>query len=166
MSKVQGVDRLQKRLKAISVESRAEIRKALGQSADEIVAVQRQLAPKRSGALARSIVATFGGAAPAFSTFRSSSAAGGDPDLQVTISAGNSEVRYAHLVEFGTAPHPIEPVHAEALGGAGQFGTHVDHPGAAAKPFFYPGYRLLKKRVRGRVTRAVNRAAKKAAGKS
>ena len=68
------------------------------------------------------------------------------------ISAGNTFVRYAHLVEFGTAPH--------AQGG--KFAGTM-HPGTPAKPFFYPMYRLGKKRAKSRITRGVNRAAKKVA---
>jgi hypothetical protein len=49
----------------------------------------------------------------------------------------------AHLVEFGTAAHRIEPkrkgkVLAFEVGGETVFTTRVDHPGAQAKPFLRP----------------------------
>lgn len=57
-------------------------------------------------------------------------------ELQVRVV---SEAFYSLHVEFGT--------------------TH-----SAAEPFFFPGYRLMRKRVKSRVRAAVNRAAKEAAG--
>jgi hypothetical protein len=73
----------------------------------------------------------------------------GDPDLSVRISAGNSKVRYAHLIEFGTAPH---------INGGVFAGT--EHPGTQAQPFFYPTYRRLRRRARSRISRAVTKAIK------
>ena len=51
--------------------------------------------------------------------------------------------RLAHLVEFGTAPHRIEPrrkgkVLAFEVNGETVFTTHVDHPGARQQPFLRP----------------------------
>jgi HK97 gp10 family phage protein len=140
---------------------RSAIRQALAEGADEITAMQKRLAPVSAtgshgnppGALRDSIVQTWGGGKQRYSSL-AGSAGGGDPDLTVRISAGNSRVRYAHLVEFGTAPHV----------NAGMFaGTH--NPGTAARPFFYPAYRALRKRVKSRITRATTKAAKKVAGK-
>lgn len=162
MAKVQGLDKLKKKLAALPKETRAELRAALQKSADEIVAMQKRLAPKETGELANSIVATPGGKGPAYSQGAASPTAG-DPDLSITITAGNTRVRYAHLVEFGTRPHTIRAKDGGALGPGGIFGTEVEHPGATAQPFFYPGYRALKKRVRGRISRGISKAAKKVA---
>jgi hypothetical protein len=49
------------------------------------------------------------------------------------ITAGNRAVRYAHLVEYGTAEAP-------------------------AQPYFWPSYRLFKKRIASRVKRAVRKS--------
>ncbi len=51
--------------------------------------------------------------------------------------------RLAHLVEFGTAAHRITPKRQGKLlvfevGGRTVFTTHVDHPGASARPFLRP----------------------------
>ena len=147
-----GSVKLARQLKAMSTETRSAIKQAIAESADEMVELARKLAPKKSGKLAKSIVATFGGNAPKYSTFRSKLE--GDPDLSAVISAGNSKVRYAHMVEFGTAPHVNK----------GRFaGTR--NPGTEARPFFFVSYRATKKSMKSRIARAVTRAARKAAGK-
>jgi HK97 gp10 family phage protein len=167
-SRILGADSLQKKLKRLPEETRTTIRQAIEQSASELVEMQKRLAPVKSGKLRDSIVATMGdGTTPKYAAFqkrgggkRRSSAVAGDPDLSVRVTAGNSGVRYAHLVEFGTEPHEIRAKRAKALGKNGQFGTKVEHPGASAHPFFYPAYRALKKRVKSRISRATNKAAR------
>lgn len=131
--------------------ARERIGQAIDEGAAEIVAMQKRLVPKRTGALANSIVATKGGGKIAYSQ-GIGGGQGGDPDLTVRISAGNSAVRYAHLVEFGTAPHE----------NAGKF-AGSDHPGSRARPFFYPPYRALRRRVRSRISRAAKKAAQEIA---
>lgn len=59
----------------------------------------------------------------------------GEHDLQVKVV---SSAFYSRYVEFGT--------------------SH-----SAAEPFFFPGYRLVKKRVKARIARAARAAAKKVA---
>lgn len=159
VAKIEGLDRLKRRFAQIPPHVRSAIRQAMAQGADEIVAFQKRLAPvsprgthgHAPGALRDSIVQTWGGVGgPKFASLRvgtgSERAAG---DLSVTITAGNSGVRYAHLVEFGTAPHPQ----------GGKF-TGTDHPGTAPQPFFYPPYRALRRRVKARISRAMKRAIK------
>jgi HK97 gp10 family phage protein len=60
--------------------------------------------------------------------------------LAQQVSAGDEAVFYARMVEFGT-------------------------PRQGAQPFFYPTYRANRKRVRARISRAINKAAKVAVGK-
>lgn len=62
----------------------------------------------------------------------------GNHDLQVIVRAGGGAAGLAHIAEYG-------------------------HGNAAPRPFFWPAYRSLRKRIRGRLTRAINRAAKRAA---
>lgn len=132
-----GTKRLDRILATMPAAARAELKKSLTLSARDLVKAQRALVPVRTGALKKSIGwsenaallpkhAAFGGAAR-----RQAS------DLSVVVFAGNSGVRYAHLVEFGS-------VHA------------------GAKPFFYPAYRLRKRQIRQRARRAVRAAVKKA----
>lgn len=162
---IKGLSSLQKKLKRMPQVARSEIRQALAEGADDMVATMKNLAPVsangshgwKPGMLRASIVATFGdGSVPKYAAFRGRKGRraiqSNDPDLSVTISAGNSDVRYAHLVEFGTRPHP----------NGGMF-AGTQHPGTAAQPFFLPGYRANKKAVKARIARAINRAAKKVA---
>lgn len=151
MSKIERRKQLLAKLAALPTEVRSSIKQALAEGADEITDMQKRLAPVKSGELRDSIKQTWGGGRERYSSLNASAGAG-DPDLTVRISAGNSKVRYAHLVEFGTRPHV----------NGGKFAGTL-HPGARAKPFFYPAYRALKKRVKSRITRATTKAAKKVA---
>lgn len=155
MSKLKGRARLLKKMASIPPEIRKDMAIAIKQGADDIVRLQRHLAPEQSGDLRESIVATSGGAAPKYSTFKGKERGGGksDPDLSVTISAGNAKVRYAHIVEFGSAPH---------INGGKFKGSQ--HPGTSASPFFFPGYRAMRRKVKGRITRATKKAIRRAVG--
>lgn len=168
MAKVQNRERLLRKLKALPKAARARIGAALDEGADEIVAMQKRLAPKRTGALANSIRKVKGNYAPDNPNVRGfGGAVKGDPDLTVTIVAGDAKAYYAAFVEFGTSPHRIAPKEAEALSINGNVlapGRAVSHPGATAEPFFYPAYRALKKRVKGRASRAITKAVKEIAG--
>lgn len=149
-AKIIGLQKLQKKLDAMPRVAKEEIRSALEKSADEIVAMAKNLAPslkkpdtrkknpRRPGELRDSIGWTYGKAPKGALTLgevRASQLAG---DLTITIFAGNSDAFYARWVEFGTQK-------------------------MSAQPYFYPSYRANKRRTRSRVTRAINRAAKKVA---
>ncbi|KAB2729396.1 HK97 gp10 family phage protein [Brucella intermedia] len=54
---------------------------------------------------------------------------------------------YALGVEFGTAPHI-----------AGGVFEGAQHPGTSGQPFFWPSYRMLRKRMSSRRSRAMNSA--------
>jgi HK97 gp10 family phage protein len=140
-----------KRIRAIKKRLGPNVRAAVEQSASDIVASQRNLAPVEDGDLKQSIVYTMGDQdPPKYAAFKDrSGGAQGDPSMAAIITAGNSKVRYAHLVEFGTAPH---------LNGGMFAGTQ--HPGTSPQPFFWPGYRANKKKVKSRIARAVNKAIK------
>lgn len=132
---------------------RAKLREALAKSAEELTAMQKRLAPRDSGDLQESIGFTFGKYTADNANVRGvSTAGGGDPDLSVTVHAGNAKAYYAAFIEFGTAPHK-----------QGGLFEGTDHPGTSPQPFFYPPYRALRKRIKGRVTRAGRKAIKDAA---
>ncbi|WP_020185065.1 HK97-gp10 family putative phage morphogenesis protein [Methylopila sp. 73B] len=63
----------------------------------------------------------------------------GPDELSRTVVAGGAAVDYPTFVEFGT-------------------------PTADAEPFFWPAFRLLRKRREGQIHRAMNRALKDFAG--
>ena len=125
-----GLSRVQQRLTAISIAIKEAVRGALAKSADEIVAAAKALVPVDQGALRDSIGWTWGD--PPEGSFVIGSVGGGN-ELRITIYAGSEEAYYARWVEHGTLEH-------------------------AAQPFFFPAYRLLKKRAANRVKRAVRKA--------
>nr|WP_278377190.1 HK97-gp10 family putative phage morphogenesis protein [Brucella anthropi] len=135
-SKVIGLESLKRKLLAIPEQAKAEIRKAMETSAEEIVRFAKSLAPVDTGDLQMSISWTWGDAPDG--TMILGRVVGDKNDLVITIYAGGSEAYWARWVEFGTSK-------------------------MKAQPFFLPAYRANRKRVRGRITRGINKAAKKVA---
>lgn len=157
---VKGQQALRRRLAKVPKKVRKAIKAELERSANELVREMKALVPVgETGALRDSIGWTWGDA-PAGSmkigTFRSKEYG----KISVTIYAGNEDAFYAHFVEFGTRPHSVAE-NASVDRGLRQ-DKGVMHPGAAAKPFFYPVYRANKRRLKGRLTRAINKAMKDA----
>lgn len=119
-------------------------RGAMEQGAEEMVQMMRRLAPVDDGELRASINWTWGDA-PA-GTFTVTQIKGGKragrdvAALRVTIYANAKDSKgrpYASWVEFGTKR-------------------------SAAQSFFWPSYRALRKRVMGRIIRAIRKAIKEA----
>lgn len=146
-----GLNSLQKKLKRLPELAREEISKAMEAGANEMVALAKSLVPRDSGDLASSIAWTWGDApkgAVVLGTVRASKTG----NMVITIYAGDDQSFYARWVEFGTSGHT----------NGGMF-EGSQHPGTAAQPFFYPSWRAVRKRVKGRVTRSINKSAKRAA---
>lgn len=168
MAKMQGRERLKRQLLAMPKEARDQISAAMEKSAEEVVRMARSLVPVDQGDLKASIGWTWGTAPKGSITLgavrRPTERAG---DLKITVYAGDEKAFYARWVEFGTAPHNVakgggtKAGQRSMRGGGGRL-----HPGARAKPFFYPAYRAVKKTVKGRISRAVNASAKAAAASS
>ncbi|MBL0374033.1 HK97 gp10 family phage protein [Rhizobium sp. KVB221] len=146
-----NLDRFKAKLAALPKVAKDEMRKAVADSAEEIVDLQKRLAPVDDGDLQMSIKWRWGNEKrEAYSQdFGSIS---GSHELSARIFAGDSKVRYAHLVEFGAAPHIA----------GGKF-EGAQHPGSPKQPFFYPGWRTGKKRAKSRISRAITKAAKRVA---
>lgn len=131
MARSRQLARLSARLEAIPKAAVAAVQPALLKSGQELVARMKQLAPVDTGDLRDSIELT-----PAGQSTPPYSQPGGSqvvPENAVYVTAGNSDVRYPHLVEYGTTKAP-------------------------AKPFFWPAYRLSKKRITNRLKRAIRKA--------
>lgn len=133
-ARITGLQQLRAKIRALPPALRADIRRAMETGADEMVAVAKRLAPVDSGALRDSIGWTWG-QPPGGSVKLASATQAGET---LTVYAGDSEAFYARWVEFGTVT-------------------------AAAQPYFFPAYRSLRRRIRGRTTRAVSKAVKKVA---
>lgn len=150
--KLVGGQKLAKKLSAIPKRIADDVARATTKGAEEIASLQRSLAPVKSGKLKRSIhVTPPGQSTPPYSQPGGSRVAG---ETESIITAGDSEVRYAHLVEYGTAEHPNK----------GMF-EGTQNPGTTAQPFFWPGYRLGRKRAASRIKRETSKAIKKEFGR-
>lgn len=129
MAKNKDLMRIFAKLDAIPEAIRQQIKPELVKGAEEIATYQRGLAElsRDTGALIDSITVT----APGERTPPYSQPGGSQtvPKGAVMITAGNSDVRYPHLVEYGTSL-------------------------AEAQPFFWPGYKLGRQRAVNRINRA------------
>lgn len=128
-----GLSRFQQRMQAIPVAVRQAIVPALIKSGEELGATVARLAPKDTGDLGESVHVTKPGeSTPPFSQPGGERVAG---EMEVLVTVGNEDVRYAHLVEYGTKK-------------------------SRAQPFFWPAFRLSRKRLASRIKRAVSKAVK------
>ena len=154
MTKIQGLDRLKRKLAKLPAVAKQMIRKAMEAKANEIVAMMKNLVPVDDGTLRDSIGWTWG-KAPKGSLTLASVQATGDSDMTLTIYAGNKEAFYARWVEFGTARHENGGLFAGSI-----------HPGTTAQPFFFVSWRANKRRTVRAVRKASRDAAKKVAAGS
>lgn len=151
-NKVIGTERLVRKLRALPEAVKREMRAAIAAGAAEVVSLAKSLVPVDDGDLRESIGWTWGEPPKGSITLGQVRGAKAAAGLIATIYAGDSKAYYARFVEFGTAPH---------INGGIYPGTQ--HPGTSAQPFFYPAYRAVRKRIRSRVTRATNKAARRVA---
>jgi len=144
-----GKDKVKRRFLALPEKAREHIAAEFGQGATKVVNQMRRRAPydpknKSGHHLRDSITWTWGNQKIAYSQ-------GGGPvrsgEIAIRISAGNTFVRYAHIAEFGAAPHVV----------GGQFAGAM-HPGQAAQPFFYVTWRAERRSFKARQKRALRRA--------
>ena len=130
-----GLASFRGRMRAMVKAGKAATAPALLQGGYEVAQAIEALAPEDEGDLKGSIAVT-----PAGQMTPPYSQPGGShvvPENQVAITAGNSDVRYPHLQEYGTSHHP-------------------------AQPFFWPGFRLARKRAENRIKRVLAKAIREA----
>jgi HK97 gp10 family phage protein len=133
-----GIGRLQQRLAAIPKTVKEAVQPALLRQANSMAGTMRSFAPVDEGDLKASIEVTPGGqSTPAYSQPGGSMTV---PSNAAAVTVGNSDVRYGHLVEYGTVK-------------------------AQAQPFFWPAVRLHNKKAKKAIKAAVGRAVKKNWGK-
>lgn len=136
-----GLARFQQRMEAVPRAARKAVQPALVKAAEDVAGLQRALAPEKTGDLKASITVTAPGqATPPYSQPGGSMVA---PPNAALITVGNSDVRYAHLVEYG---------HSSGFNGS----TVPPHP------FFWPGFRLGRADAAKRIKRAISKAIKEA----
>ena len=123
------------RIEALPNAVRDDLKPSLIKSATDVADMVQHLAEtsRDTGALIDSVAVTLPGqTTPPYSQPGGSRTA---HELEAIVTVGNSDVRYAHLVEYGTAEAP-------------------------AQPFFWPAVRTLRKRINGRLKRAAGKAAR------
>lgn len=133
--KIQNRERLRQKIAALPGAIRTELMKAVLASGREINALQRQFVPREDGELAATIDMIVNEA-----ELKVTLVAGGEFTTKAVQHGRDGEYDYAFAQEFGTRE-------------------------MAAKPFFYPAYRLGKKRAKARISRAITKAAKQVAGR-
>lgn len=124
-----------KRMDSIAGDFKAELHAVLLKNANELADAIRHLAEssRDTGALIDSVTVTKPGQKTPDYSLGGGRVAG---EFEYVVSVGHHDVRYAHLVEFGTAE-------------------------TEAQPFFWPAVRLLSKRFDGRLKRAIRKIVKK-----
>lgn len=130
-----GLSSFQRRMRAIPVAARNAVKPALMKAAHEIQDAMEQLAPEDTGDLINSIQVTGPGEmTPPYSQPGGATVV---PENTVAITVGSSDVRYPHLQEYGTRHH-------------------------AAQPFFWPAYRMKRKKAGNQIKRAIGKAIREA----
>ncbi|MDX0572177.1 HK97 gp10 family phage protein [Sinorhizobium medicae] len=128
---VQGISALKKKLTVtIPAKVEAATRKAMEKGAEELVGMMKRLAPVDQGDL-RDSIAWAWGEAPKGATVLAESAPT-ERGLKITVYATDFKARW---LEFGTVK-------------------------MSAHPFFFPSYRVLRKRIKSRITREMRKAIK------
>lgn len=147
-----GFDRLKRKLThTIPAHVEKATVAAMEVGADEIVALMKRLVPFDTSAdrdagrphLRDTIGWTWGDPPKGAMVLGRSKAAGGGGRKVITIYAGNEQTLVGSRSQF-------------QLARLFEFSTHA----MAAQPFFFPAYRALRKRVRGRITRQMRKAIK------
>ncbi len=147
-----GLDRLKRKMtQTIPAHVEKATVAAMEQSAEEIVAMMKRLAPVDASAsrdperphLRDTIGWTWGEPPKGAMALGKSKAAGGKGRRVITIYAGNEQTLVGSRDQF-------------QLARLQEFGTQL----MKASPFFFPSYRALRKRARGRITRQMRKAIK------
>ncbi|MCM2504097.1 HK97 gp10 family phage protein [Aureimonas altamirensis] len=137
MARSRQVDKLFRRLNRIPERVREAAQPAVNKGAQDMAGTMRHLAPVDEGDLRDSVTVT-----PAGQTTPPYSQPGGSilvPDGAAVVTAGNSDVRYPHLLEYGTSD-------------------------TQAQPFFWPAVRLNRKRAENRIKRAMAKSVRETWG--
>jgi len=137
-----GIGRLKRRLAAIPKAAKDQTQRTLLKQANNMARTMTTLAPDDPATnapdLHTSITVTPGGQkTPAYSQPGGSMTV---PENAVAVTVGGSDVRYPHLVEYGTKHAP-------------------------AQPFFWPAVRLHQKKAKAAIKRAIGKAVRENWGK-
>lgn len=131
---VQGLSDLQARFYAIPKAVREAVKAEMEKQAEAVVEMMRRLAPRDQGDLIKSINWTWGDAPKGAMRLGNVVGGRGDGTMRITIYAGGSKASFhAVFQEFGTRK-------------------------MAANPFFFPAWRVRRKRIKAGISRAITKA--------
>lgn len=140
--KIVGKEELLRKVRALSPRVAVAMGEVNRQSAGEMADLARSLVPVKSGVLRGSIRVEPGSRPGAYVV-----KAGGPTTTKSVRTGSGRPFDYALGVEFGTKAH----VNAGMFAGS-------DHPGARKHPFWWVSWRMLRKRIRARASRALKKA--------
>lgn len=131
----EGLASYMRRMQAIPAAARAALGPCLVEAAEDLAETVRALAPVDEGHLRESVTVTGPNqATPPYSQ------PGGEqvvPENAAAVTVGNTDVRYPHLVEYGTEDAP-------------------------AQPYFWPAYRMRRKALAAKIKRRIGKAVRDA----
>lgn len=133
-------------LKAVPREVAKGARSALRQNGQEAVRIIQGDAPVDDGPLRQSIDWSFGDPPPGVLGGNKVKHTKVPAHLRISVWAGGPKAPHAHLVHNGTAERTTK--------GGGSRGI------MPPQPFFWPNWRSLKRRLKGRISRKANKALK------
>lgn len=135
-----GAARVERMLDSATRAAIAEVRPALMKAGNNLADTMRHLAPDDPATSAPDLKTSIAVTGPGETTPPYSQPGGATvaKNNQVLVTAGNRAVRYAHLVEYGTTK-------------------------ARAQPFFWPAFRLGRKKLASAIKRAIGKAVRKGA---
>lgn len=167
-ARVTGMREGSRRFKAFPAAVVTEIEAALDKGADEIRDRAKAIAPRDTGELRRAIEVrdtldgfTAGGAVGNFGRMVRGAAGRLQRFIGVFPDVKGAPGWYAAFVEFGTAPRVEGQRYTQASGKRRK--AAITHPGTQPRPFLKPAFFSLRRRVVGRINRAIGSAAKKVA---
>lgn len=132
-----GLSRIQQRMAMIPKRVREAVAPALVKEGNDLAVLMRILAPDDPATDAPDLRSSIEVTGPGEQTPPYSQPGGSMvvPENAVAITVGNADVRYPHLVEYGTTKAP-------------------------AQPFFWPAVRLQRKKATNAIKRAISKAVK------
>lgn len=160
-AKFEGREKLTRKLQKLVPEAEKEYSKAIETGARELAGAIAARAPRDSGEYVASIEADKLSSRPGKSQV-------GIQQTKDPNAWGIFANYIWRFIEYGTRAHVIKAKNASRLVWRNETGdtvaaARVSHPGQAAQPHIFPTYRAMRKRIRSRVTRAINKAVRKVA---
>lgn len=144
MALVLNVQRLNRKLRRLTVTTQDEVRTAMEEAADAIVATAKNLVPVKTGRLRGTIGWTWGDAPRGAMVLGQVGPRARVNEMRITIYAGDESTKVGERAQF-------------QLARLQEFGTQ----NMPANPFFYVSYRAHKKSVKRRIRAASRKAARR-----